>query len=208
MAEVNGLTEADKEALAEIGKWADRIISGSVANVTGLSAFRPAGSTQASITVPAIVTGTLGTPVGSTWENIPTASSLISSLAPQTSSAGGILEKLVSPLIGGLMGLFGGFSEPEADAFIPFEMPAPLSWNLGIGGQQGGMPRLVDYDSEGNGRQGGSAGAPVTQPITIQVQTLDSRSFQDHSKEIADAVQRALLESHNLNDTLRGLDLS
>jgi hypothetical protein len=41
--------------------------------------------------------------------------------------------------------------------------------------------------------------------ITIQVQAIDSRSFQDHSAEIAQAVREAMLNSHALNDVVNEL---
>jgi hypothetical protein len=39
-------------------------------------------------------------------------------------------------------------------------------------------------------------------PITIQVQAIDSRSFTDHSSEIAKAVREALLNGHSLGDVV------
>lgn len=41
--------------------------------------------------------------------------------------------------------------------------------------------------------------------ITVQVQALDSRSFLDHSEEIARAVREAMLNSHGLNDVVSEL---
>jgi hypothetical protein len=39
--------------------------------------------------------------------------------------------------------------------------------------------------------------------ITVQVQAMDSRSFLDHSNDIALAVRQAMLESNVLNDVVR-----
>jgi hypothetical protein len=39
-------------------------------------------------------------------------------------------------------------------------------------------------------------------PIQITVQAMDSRSFLDHSDDIARAVREAMLHSHSLNDVV------
>jgi hypothetical protein len=41
--------------------------------------------------------------------------------------------------------------------------------------------------------------------ITIQVQAMDSRSFMDHSHDIAKAVREAMLNMHALNDVISDL---
>ena len=41
--------------------------------------------------------------------------------------------------------------------------------------------------------------------ITIQVQAMDSRSFLDHSTEIAQAVREAMLNMHSLNDVVNDI---
>jgi hypothetical protein len=41
--------------------------------------------------------------------------------------------------------------------------------------------------------------------ITIQVQAMDSRSFLDHSAEIAQAVREAMLNMHSLNDVVNDI---
>ena len=50
------------------------------------------------------------------------------------------------------------------------------------------------------------AGAPrEAANITIQVQAMDSRSFLDHSAEIAQAVREAMLNMHSLNDVVNDI---
>ena len=49
-----------------------------------------------------------------------------------------------------------------------------------------------------------SGGGAATQ-ITVQVQAMDSRSFLDHSEEIAQAVRQAMLNSHGINDVITEL---
>jgi hypothetical protein len=54
--------------------------------------------------------------------------------------------------------------------------------------------------------QGGSPRAMTSAPaaqITVQVQAMDSRSFLDHSQDIALAVRQAMLETTVLNDVIR-----
>ena len=41
--------------------------------------------------------------------------------------------------------------------------------------------------------------------ITVQVQAMDSRSFLDHSHDIAQAVREAMLNMHALNDVINDL---
>jgi len=41
--------------------------------------------------------------------------------------------------------------------------------------------------------------------VTVQVQAMDSRSFLDHSAEIARAVREAMLNMHSLNDVVSEL---
>jgi hypothetical protein len=52
------------------------------------------------------------------------------------------------------------------------------------------------------GQSGG--GAPASQ-VVVNVQALDSRSFLDHSQEIAQAVRDAMLNMHALNDVVSEL---
>jgi hypothetical protein len=39
----------------------------------------------------------------------------------------------------------------------------------------------------------------------VQVQAMDSRSFMDHSHDIATAVREAVLNMHSLNDVISDL---
>lgn len=61
-------------------------------------------------------------------------------------------------------------------------------------------------DSGGDSSQApGQAGQDTTPQITIQVQAMDSRSFLDHSHDIAQAVREAMLNMHALNDVVNDL---
>ena len=110
----------------------------------------------------------------------------------------------LSPLISGIASLFGGGGNNSVPAPLTrFALPPSIQVNGGVsesGGQafavdnpQGGLPRA--------GSPGGQVNAPTQ--ITVQVQAMDSRSFLDHSGDIAMAVRQAMLESSVLNDVVR-----
>jgi len=44
-----------------------------------------------------------------------------------------------------------------------------------------------------------------TPQVTVNVQAMDSRSFLDHSQDIAQAVREAILNMHSLNDVISDL---
>jgi hypothetical protein len=114
-----------------------------------------------------------------------------------------------SPLIRGLIGLFGGGSdEPEPAPLVKYALPQSL--NFGGAETQGGITS-VDYDQNGMPRafssadyREGSSGAAAPQ-ITVNVQAMDSRSFMDHSNEIAAAVREAMLNLNSINDVVADL---
>ena len=93
----------------------------------------------------------------------------------------------LSPLLSGLLSLFGAGSQTQT--IVPqIQYVAPPSVNLSaaIGG--------------GSAPAGGTA-----QSVNIHVNAMDSKSFLDHSEDIAQAVRHALLNSSNLNDVIAGL---
>jgi hypothetical protein len=64
----------------------------------------------------------------------------------------------------------------------------------------------VDYNQSGDPRAiNGSASSSQRPQIIIQVQAMDSRSFMDHSHDIAKAVREAMLNMHSLNDVISDL---
>jgi hypothetical protein len=106
---------------------------------------------------------------------------------------GGIL----GPIVSGLAGLFGGGKEEAAPAATKFVMPPSLRVDAGF---QGGTLAPLDY---GQGDRARLATTPPAAPqVTVNVSAMDSRSFLDHSGEIANAVRRAMLESSALNDVI------
>ena len=104
------------------------------------------------------------------------------------------------PLITGIAKLFGGSkAETASSPAAAFALPAPLRVEAGIGsGGAGG----VSYDGNGVPRFDTRKVSETAPQVTIQVQAMDSRSFMDHSEEIARAVRGAMLESHMLSDVV------
>jgi hypothetical protein len=113
------------------------------------------------------------------------------------------LGSVVSPVITGLVRLFRRRNE-DAPAPLPvFRLPQSVNVDAGfsridgrglgaLGSGADGLRRLV------------SAPAPPQQ-VTINVQAMDSRSFLDHSGDIARAVREAMLNTHAINDVVNDL---
>ena len=126
-----------------------------------------------------------------------TAGSVMDGIASTVLGGGSIL----SPIIGGLVDLFGGSSQP-APAPAPFLLPAPTQYEGGITASSSSQVTPVSYGEAGQPRAQNSASA---QQVNIQISALDSQSFLDHSDEIATAVKQALLNSHPLGDVISDL---
>lgn len=132
----------------------------------------------------------------------------------------------IVPLIGGLLGLFGGGS-PNASPPLRYEKAAPISF---MSADMGGGLEAMDYDQTGlprpygspsdaqpgaTGTQGGGttvqngpgtpASSAASPQITVSVQAMDSQSFMDNSAQIAAAVRNAMLNMSSLNDVVNDL---
>ena len=108
----------------------------------------------------------------------------------------------LSPLVTGIASLFGGGGDQSSPApLIHYSLPPAIQVNAGVS-ESGGEAFAVDYSQGGVPRPVSTAAQPTAQ-ITVQVQAIDSRSFLDHSSEIAMAVRQAMLESSVLNDVVR-----
>jgi hypothetical protein len=117
-----------------------------------------------------------------------------------SSFLGGGLSSL-SPLIGGLLSLFGGGGQTLAVA-PPFLLPAPVQSEAGLTASAPGQVVPVSYG--GTGQPRAQSSSSPTQ-VTIQVNAMDSQSFLDHSDDIAMAVKQAILNSSSLNDVISDL---
>lgn len=125
----------------------------------------------------------------------------IASTAMKTLGGGLGLVSLVSSIVG----LFKNDKAEEAPALTTYTPPPALNF-LGAAPQQKGQPILaVDYGQDGMPRTMPNA-APIYAPsVTVQVQAMDSRSFLDHSDDIARAVREAILNAHSLGDVVSEL---
>lgn len=128
-------------------------------------------------------------------------SSTASSIGQSLSNAFGIGSAL-SPLISGIVSLFGGGGSSEAAPLTQYIPPSKVSIDAGVSDAAPGQVFGVDSAQGGQPRPVDSASTQSPQ-ITIQVQAMDSQSFLDHSNDIAMAVRQAMLESSVLNDVIR-----
>ena len=129
-------------------------------------------------------------------------SSVGSTVASAASSfLGGGLSSL-SPLIGGLLSLFGGGGGQTLAVPTPFMLPAPVQSQAGLTASAPGQVTPVSYGETGQPR---AQSAGSTAQVTIQVNAMDSQSFLDHSDDIANAVKQAILNSNSLNDVISAL---
>ena len=119
----------------------------------------------------------------------------------------------LAPLVSAIGRLFGGDKAEEPPSLVRYLAPAPVRFeaaNSQFGMGPIGLPG-VDYGQDGLPRaasreESGRAQAWKEAPqITVQVQAMDSRSFMDHSHEIAHAVRDAMLNMHALNDVVTDL---
>jgi hypothetical protein len=117
-----------------------------------------------------------------------------------SSFLGGGLSSL-SPLVGGILSLFGGGGQTLAVP-APYMLPAPVQSQAGISGNAPGQAGPVSYGDTGQPRASSSGSPPQ---VTIQVNAMDSQSFLDHSDDIAMAVKQAILNSNSLNDAISSL---
>lgn len=108
----------------------------------------------------------------------------------------------LSPIVSGLLSLFGGSKSPTVSPLVPFTLPAPSQYQGGLTGGPGRQAVPVDYGQFGQVR---SLAASSASQVSIQVNAMDSRSFLDHSDEIARAVREAMLHADSLNDVISDL---
>ena len=114
---------------------------------------------------------------------------------------GGILGSL-SPVLSGLLGLFGGggsSSPPPLTSYVP-----PPSLTFQAANVAGSAAPGLDYGQSGTPRAISNPSQSAPQ-VTVNVQAMDSRSFLDHSQDIAQAVRDAMLNMHSVNDVISDL---
>jgi len=134
----------------------------------------------------------------------------------------------VVPLIGDLVGLFGGGGSNSPAPLLKYQMPSSISFMSADSGDQlgaadydqMGLPRVYDgADTDNSGTSdpaennaaapgGSSANASAgagTPQITLNVQAMDAQSFLDRSSDIAQAVRSAMLNMSSINDIVSEL---
>ena len=119
-----------------------------------------------------------------------------------TSVASGLLGGVLGmmPLVSGILRLFGGGESSAPAPLAPFALPPRIAFESTTNYQP------VSYAQEGLPRAAEASAAPAPAPqVTVQVQAMDSRSFLDHSEEIARAVREAMLHMDRLNDIVSEL---
>jgi hypothetical protein len=110
----------------------------------------------------------------------------------------------VGPIATGLMALFGSRRSETTIEPALYEAPQSINLESGLTADRGFT--AISFAADGTPRQASRSNvAASTPPIQINVQAMDSRSFLDHSDEIARAVRDAMLHSHGLNDVVSEL---
>jgi hypothetical protein len=129
-------------------------------------------------------------------------------------------------LIVGLLGLFESGGTPAPPAMVKYAMPDPIYFEgadtgsdvsgadydqMGMPRAYGAAPNRASAQTSGNATPGSSSSSNSTTSsaaapqITVNVQAMDSRSFLDHSSEIARAVRDAMLNLNSINDVVNDL---
>lgn len=116
-----------------------------------------------------------------------------------SSFLGGGLSSL-SPLVGGILSLFGSGGGQTLATPYPYMLPWPVQSEAGVTASAPGQVMPVSYGNTGQPRVASSS-----PQVTIQVNAMDSQSFLDHSDDIAMAVKQAILNSSSLNDVIAEL---
>jgi hypothetical protein len=112
----------------------------------------------------------------------------------------------VGPIVTGLLKLFGGSDEKPAvpTPLLPYSAPQSVAVEAGLTADR----RILGVGYSQNGQARAASSQPPqssSAPIQITVQAMDSRSFMDHSDDIARAVRNAMLRSHSINDVVAEL---
>lgn len=110
----------------------------------------------------------------------------------------------IGTAISGISRLFGG-GRNDAQPELPlYYRPPSIAAEAGLPISNASGLVEISYGQDGQARTAPRQPAAVPQ-VTVQVQAMDSRSFLDHSDEIARAVREAVLNMHSLNDVMSEL---
>lgn len=161
----------------------------------GISYLTPASQMQAQ----ALLANTQALTENTTTHSSGGVASTLGGIA--STLTGGLLS--VSPILSGIMSLFGNGGSNAPPPLTPFYLPPTVNFQAAnTTGPVGPQPPGADFGQSGQPRAMSQAAAPQ---ITVQVQAMDSRSFMDHSSDIAQAVRDAMLNMHSINDVISNL---
>ena len=129
--------------------------------------------------------------------------SVAGAIGSTASHVGGGLGFL-SPVVSGLLSLFGVGSSNSAASPLPLYTPPPsvqISDAL-----RTAAPAIASVGGSSGGRNSAAASSASAAPqITVNVSAMDSQSFMDRSSDIASAVREAMLNLHPINDVVASL---
>jgi len=112
---------------------------------------------------------------------------------------------LFSPIVSGLLSLFGVGGSSSMPAALPFYTPPPsvqMSDTL-----RTATPNTASAGAAATagGRGSTASSASASPQVTVNVSAMDSQSFMDRSSDIANAVRQAMLNLHPINDVVANL---
>jgi len=115
---------------------------------------------------------------------------------------GGALGFL-SPIVTGILSLFGGGS--STPAALPVYTPPPPVAIGGILNSPTAAPAQAASGAPASGQPSGGSQTNYSPQITVNVSAMDSQSFMDRSNDIASAVREAMLNNHPINGVVTDL---
>jgi hypothetical protein len=133
-----------------------------------------------------------------------TGASIGSSLGGVASGLLGGGLGLLSPIVSGIMSLFGA-GQKAAPTPLPLYTPPPSVQMSDTLRSATPNPTSASSASPAAGSGGGGAAASTAPQITVNVSAMDSQSFMDRSSDIASAVREAMLNLHPINDVVASL---
>ncbi|HEY4085936.1 MAG TPA: hypothetical protein VGM43_08360 [Bryobacteraceae bacterium] len=110
---------------------------------------------------------------------------------------------LLSPVVSGLLSLFGaGGSKSQAAPLPVYTAPPGIQMSDVL--HDASVPRAANVATPQTTATAPQA-ANVAPQVTIHVNAMDSQSFMDRSTDIANAVREAMLNLHPINDVVASL---
>jgi hypothetical protein len=165
--------------------------SGSMSEATNeISQLRTAYQQQAQL----IAANTQALQSNTSSQNSHSVASTVGNVA--SGFLGGSLG-LLSPIVSGIMSLFGGGGSSQP-ALTTYTAPPPIAID-------GFLKPLSSGSAQGTAQAGGAPASAAPTQVTVHVNAMDSQSFMDRSADIASAVREAMLNLHPINDVISNL---